>query len=438
MAINEYGITPWSAGDSIQIKGSAPSQIIEHAGNQLSTRDMRAIVDAFSTENYEMAATFIWTKAAAVLKRQVASLGMEFVGEMLGRPDLTEESDPARSLSDHEAISLAEDLSMINATQALRLSHALELVGHFTRMERHEAEDESMSSEEAVSLLKSCVVSILSRPNFEGADSFRTFRQQLSSTTLKSSDFNSLLESPYFFVRTTLSILLALIKTEKGAPQEHAIGNITVALTIVWSKLRDKEKWQVGQAYAEVNSEGNKAASTGLRAALIKVHGFDFVPESLRSNSFTEAAARILEAHYGWNNFYTEAQPTATLASMGTAIPKPAFAKCMEAVLAVSLGNEYGRSFAGAEAAMNILKSLRAEQWDYYLNECLITDKTVLDKLAWNTNPGRYWLSLCSSFELAGKTVKDKQVRRLLDAGATQNLESLQKAAKTLRERILK
>lgn len=76
---------------------------------------MAAIVNAIENESYEMVATFVWTKAAAVLKKQVATLGMEFVGEMLGRPDLNEDSDPATSIADNEAISLAEDLGMISS-----------------------------------------------------------------------------------------------------------------------------------------------------------------------------------------------------------------------------------------------------------------------------------------------------------------------------------
>src|SRR5947199_238816 len=123
----------WSPSESIDIPSDAtPKDIVEFGKAQLSTRDMRAIVSAFQNASYEMVGTFVWTKASAILKKQISSLGMDFVGEMLGRPDLDEDSDPSTSIADHEAIALAEDLGIINTTQGLRLKHALQLVVHFT------------------------------------------------------------------------------------------------------------------------------------------------------------------------------------------------------------------------------------------------------------------------------------------------------------------
>jgi hypothetical protein len=118
----------------------------------------------------------VWAKASSVLKKQIASLGMEFVGEMLNRPDLDEDSDPSKSIADHEALALAEDLSIINSTQALRLKHSLELVSHFTNLDLTDAEQEEMAFEEAMLLLKTCVSSILSRPDFQAAIQFADFR----------------------------------------------------------------------------------------------------------------------------------------------------------------------------------------------------------------------------------------------------------------------
>src|SRR5436309_3470952 len=110
MSDNE--IVTWSSHEAISIPASKSDvrDVVEYGSAQLSKRDMASVVAAFASESYEMAATFVWTKAAAVLKKQVATLGMAFVGEMLGRPDLDDDSDPSTSLADHEAIALAEDL----------------------------------------------------------------------------------------------------------------------------------------------------------------------------------------------------------------------------------------------------------------------------------------------------------------------------------------
>ncbi len=431
--VPKSAIKPWGAIEALSISTSSPSQIAVYGSPQLAKKDIVAITNAFNSESYEMVATFVWTKAASVLKRQIASLGMSFVGEMLNRPTLNDESDPTTSLSDKEAVSLAEDLGMVSPTVAFRLNQALALVTHFTKLSIEEAENEAMQPEEAIGLLKTCVTGVLSRPNFEGALKFADFRLELSSKTLRSDECTGLQESPYFFLRTTLGVLLSLIKTAKGAAHEHALGNISVILPIIWPSLRQPEKWQVGQAYAELTSEGKRAASTGLKAVLVKVHGFDFVPESLRSNTFTEAAVKVLAAHFGYNNFYTEEEPMLVLANLGTAIPKPAFAKVMEASLAVWLGNRWNYAYASEGPATSIFNSLRSEQWEYYINECLQGDKSILDKLGNEDRPINRWIILVETYFKTGFVIRDKRVNRLMNATSNRDVEAIKAAAQALR-----
>jgi hypothetical protein len=429
-------ITVWKPSDILTIPArSTPEEIVEFARPQLSSRDMKSIVSGLESESYEMVSAFVWTKASGVLKKQIASLGMEFVGEMLGRPDLDEDSDPA-AIADHEALSLAEDLGIINSTQGIRLKHALELVSHFTRLEQQEAESDEMAEEEALMLLKTCISSILCKPTFETAIQFADFRKALGKRTLRDDDGDvvAIADSPYFFIRTTLSILLSLVKGAKGATQEHAVGNVSTLVPILWPKLREPEKWQIGQAYAEVNADGNREASTGIKRALLKVQGFDFVPESLRSNTFTETAARVLSAHFGFNNFYMEQEPIATLASLGTAIPRPAFAKCMEASLAVWLGNPWGHSYAAVPFSLKIFESLRSEQWEYYFNECLRRDRTVLDKMQ-DVRPLDRWIDLARKFAFDELSLrKSATVRKFAEASVEGGEEEIRRLAKKLRE----
>ncbi|MCY2954620.1 MAG: hypothetical protein NTU53_22040 [Planctomycetota bacterium] len=420
MINHNSAITIWTPSDIVSIPDSAetPGDIVQYGSATLTKRDMQSIIAGFQAQGYEMVSTFVWTKAAAALKKQVATLGMEFVGEMLGRPDLNDDSDPASAIGDHEAIALAEDLGMITATQSLRLKHALQLVTHFSTLEQKNAEDEAMQKEEAVSLLRTCITSILGKPQFDAAIQFADFRKRLGDGTLRADDGDvaAIWNSPYFFVRTTLSVLLSMVKGAKGATLEHAVGNTMVLVPTLWERLRASERWQVGQAYAEVNAAGNRLASAGLKKALLDVHGFDFVPESLRSSTFTEVAARVLSAHFAFNNFFNEQEPMQALANLGTSIPMPAFAKCMEATLAVKLGNPWGVAWSAQAPAKQILDSLRPTQWDYYFNECLPRDRTVLDKLTNEDKPVNEWFDLVARYVKPQFRPKEKPVKELLDS----------------------
>ena len=74
------------------------------------------------------------------------------------------------------------------------------------------------------------------------------------------------------------------MKGASGAKLERAAGNINTLLPILWPKLREKDKWQAGETYAVVHASNRMVAAAGLRRALLRVKGFDFVPDTLGSD----------------------------------------------------------------------------------------------------------------------------------------------------------
>ena len=107
-----------------------PAEIASRA-LQLRDRERTQIAVNFQAGNYELAASFVWLRTMALLKRQLGSLGMEFIGELLQRPDIDEFSDIRTAVSDTEAISLARDLGMITSLPTMRLLQSQETVTHF-------------------------------------------------------------------------------------------------------------------------------------------------------------------------------------------------------------------------------------------------------------------------------------------------------------------
>lgn len=412
-------LTVWTepTGTVVPKSISAPPQIVE-AARALTSRDQKQIVAAFNSESYEMVAGFVLNKALSQLKKQLASLGMEFVGEMLGRQDLDDDSIPTVSISNYEAIRLAQELGIINSTDAVRLSQHSDLLAHFDSLDLQSAETEEMSREEAVSFLRTCVNSVLGRVDNVAPTEFVTFRSALESRTFKATDTDvqALHAAPYFFKRTTLSILLSGVKTKSGAQFEHTLGNIVVIIPAMWSQLRDAERWSVGQAYAEAVNSGNSSAVSALKKALMAVQGFDYVPETLRSQTFSAAASAIISVHSAANNFYNEPAAVAALVKLGSTIPWPAFPVCMSSVFAVYLGNMYGNTWAAQPDIMSLLKRLTANQWEYYFNECLPNDQLILQKLAWYEKPFSRWLDLFTEFDLSQLALKNRDSATLVAA----------------------
>ncbi|MBX9776633.1 MAG: hypothetical protein K2Y71_19825 [Xanthobacteraceae bacterium] len=414
-------------GGAIVPKSATTAVDIANVAKALSTRDKRQIVTAFESEAYEMMAGFILNKALSQLKRQLASLGMEFVGEMLGRQDLNADSIPTVAISNFEAINLARELGIINSTDAKRLTQHLELLAHFDSLDVHDAEFEEMSREEALSFLRTCINSVLGREGTFAPVEFVEFRSALESRTFKATDADveTLNAAPYFFKKTTLSILLSSMKTRSGAQFEHTLGNIVVLVPVLWPHLRDSEKWSLGQSYAEVVAAGNTAAVLALKKALTAVRGFDYVPETLRSQTFSAAASDIINVHTSMNNFYNEPSAVAALAKLGTTIPWPAFPICMSAILAVSIGNSYGHSWDAQPEVDALLQRLSNNQWEYYLNSCLAGDELILQKLAWYDKPRDRWILLVQKYALNTKSAKSRDVRQLIKASSENDVTKI-------------
>lgn len=382
--MNRTDLALWVADEPAQIPSNiSGAQEMAPFAKRLNDREKKQIVQAFEAGSYEMGSTFLWSRTMAGLKNQLTVLGAEFVAEILGRQDISPFSDLSEVLTDYEAVRLAQDLGVVSRTQALRLRHAFELVSHFSSGSNSEDQGE-MSRDEASTILRTCLEAVLGHEQVEVASEFAEFRNRLESTVLdpESRDLDTLLRSPYFFKRTAIRTLLASSKTATGVKLENALANVTVVVPQVWGALEDPDRFSVGRAYSEFHAEGKLKPSNAVRSALLKVQGFDYVPESYRSQEFLEAASTVIEAHFGWDNFYNEPAPVRLLETLGSSIPGPAFHKVMTALLLVRIGNRYGVSGEAQEPANRMLEKTVSDRWKYFIEKCLPVDQILLEELS--------------------------------------------------------
>lgn len=374
----------WQGPNGINIPANVndTSAIVSYA-NYLSEKQKKQIVAAFQIEAYDMASEYAWKKAMVKLKETIATLGMKFIGEMLGRPDIDEFSTIDTALTDYSTIQLAEQLGVIGNTAALKLKQANELITHYFSKDS----EEEIDNISAVQIIKSSVQYILGEEDISIAIEFSQFRERLLNETLSLKDpqVEQLINSPLFYLRTVISILMSSIKSDKGARLEHSLANLNLLIINIWEHLGEKDKWNIGTAYRDVTAAGNTIAASGLKNALLKVSGFDYVPENLRSVTFKNAAKQVIETHFAFNNFYNEPSVVRKLANLGSTIPSPALSECIQAYLAVYLGNPYGVSTVAAEIAEQKLGEISTERWIYYFEKVIHDDDIILRKL-WGQN----------------------------------------------------
>jgi len=393
----KYEIDIYGGAHGIMPKDAVEANAIMNFASQLRPNEQKQIVHAFEAGSYEMATNFVLMKTLTQLKHELGSLGNTFLAEVLNRQGISDNDNITEAITDAEAIRLAHDLGVISSSDALRLRQAYELVSHFTQGLPLE-DGEEMGKLDAAQVLFSCVQGVLSKKHIEVSRRFVDFRNDLESKAFADTDpaCAELAASPYFYRRLALSVLLSGIRSYSGAKLEHCLANLNLFLPLLWTHLKDAEKWQVGKTYAQVYSEGQKTQTAGIKNALVKVKGFDFVPESLRSQTFISAAEAVIRAHEGLNNFYNEPKPMSYLASLGSSLPPPALGICITAILCVKLGNYYGVCWDAESIAGNMLAQISVERMKHYMEHYLSGDIRILRKLT-EDKPCRQWLSLFST-----------------------------------------
>lgn len=426
-------VRPWRSGSTDVVPASAqtPAEIAAYA-RQLTPREQRQVVSAFEDGNYELGAGFLWSRGMSALKKRLEALGSDFIGEMLDRPDIGPSESLVRSLTDYDAVRLAEELGMFTPTQSMRLRNAMEVVSHFSEPPTEGDDDESreMLAEEALGVFRACVQASLGQEELSSALEFAEFRNRLESEQLQADDsqVEMLAGSSDFFVSTTVRVLMALAKTSEGGRLDHALGNINIILPAVWSRLTDPDRWLVGRTYAELHASGKRTRISALRRALLRVNGFDYVPEDLRSRSFIEAARRVEDVHNAMDNFYNEPAAIRELASLGTVVPIPALPQVMTAVLSVRMGNRYGISWDAQPAADAILSGITKDRWRYYIDECLARDAGILAKFR-HSQPRQRWVDEVveryAVSEVEPKSAFGRQVLKASVSNRQQRLEDL-------------
>jgi hypothetical protein len=382
----------WQPADAVLIPPTVSSATdLAPLAKQLNSREQKQLIQTFENGLFEIGTTFVWSRTMAGLKNRLAVLGIEFLAELLDRPDIRPPAQVHEVLTDYDAVRLAEDLGMLNGTQTLRLRHTLESISHFANRESGE-DEEPMAPEEAMLALRTCVQTVLGHEQLDIAEGFASLRSQLERAPLADdgADVEGVIAAPYFYQRAVLRTLIAGVKTARGAQLENVLANVNILVPRLWGRFKDPDRFIVGRAYAELHADGQSKAASGLRSALSKVAGFDYVPENLRSGVFLEAAAKVQAAHFGWSNFHNEPAPMRALSSLGSSIPTPAFHRTMTAVLLVKVGNRYGTSFAAQEPADQMLLNVSSDRWRHFFDQCLPVDDVLLGELHDDTIAGRF------------------------------------------------
>ena len=427
---NANNISLWNANEGIVISKNADVPEVLDFNIKLQQRTILSLKRNYDAEDYESVSEIIWEKAICILRTRILGMGVEFVGEMVG----LDNEAYVRELPAFEVINLAAELGFIDATGKMRLSQANELVQHY----RNNDITEEMPRNEIETIIRACVQYILGYDDTTVSFEFSEFRNNLKRETFSTARLEVLNQSPYFYKKTTLRTLFNLLNSTEGAEYEIVATNFVSIIESIWNSLSSDDRYSVGINFSKYVNQGDIIHVNTYKYALEKVHGFDYVPENLRSISFIQAAKKLKYVHYSLNNFYNEPEAARALERLGTIIPRPAIKESISACLICLTGNAYGRSEAAVDVLINILKKLDRNAWIYYFDECFAYDEDYLINIANGDNRTLRWCKIVEDFKLDTLNLRNGKMQEMLENAKKQDKANVKSYVISLLKKINK
>jgi len=405
----------------------------------LSNTETNKIVKAFEIGMYDMGLEYAWSRAMKVLDNRLESFGIDFIAEMVDRENLSYLDE----VSNIEKIELAFELGMINATARMSLIQANETLNHFISRDIAD-NNEEIEPIKALGIILDISKYILGNGVETSGIEFKDFRDTLKEKMYKADDnkIDILINSPYFYIRTTIRTILSLIryayKENNIAELAKVLNNANIFIVALWDKIFIEDRKLIGSTYAKAISDGHKDTVATFSTILDSVYGYDYVPETTRSTAYKKIAKEFSLAHFGMNNFYNEPIYAKKLNSMGTVIPDFALQECLEAVILSSIGNRYGTSFEAQNYNDKIFDKVTTEQWKQFFSKLIIQDQTILEQLSYaSSGMISNWFDIVSKYILDDFNIENPLAKNIFKYSRESNIEKLQIETKKALSKII-
>ncbi len=413
----------WESPEGIKLPKRADVNTLLSYNVQLKSNELKQINMAYNSEAYEMLTSYIWDVSMKLLQSKILGLGVDFVADMVG----IDSHDYINNLPPFETINLAFELGFINKLGKVRLKNNNELINEYSLRET----EEEMTEDQAKEIIRVCIQYVLGQDNSNIKLEYNNFRDNLKLELIEKNpqQLDMILNSPYFYKKTTIRTLINLLKETEGAENSNVAANMITIIPYIWDTILSDERYFMGVNYAKYCNDNNEKCKSVLRNVLMKVQGFDYVPENLKSLTFIESAKRLINVHFGINNFYNEPKAVKDLSSLGTIIPKPALEIVVNAVLLVKLGNAYGVSWDAQDYADNILDSIHSEQWKGYFTLQFKSAEDVLWSIKCKDRRMERWFDIVETYNLDNLEIADPQINKLLQKSRERDRDAVSSIA---------
>lgn len=395
----------WKAPETINYPESVTDAIQTNV--ILSETDIRQLHKAFAAELFEMAVEYVWSRAINQLRMSLLSFPNELILSLLGITD----AGMLMTLPENFTIDLAYETGIIPQEGKSDLINSNELISSY------DYNNSMMDKSAADFILKTVFAYIFSKRIDFRKTGFYDYLLSLKQRTAIPQGFS------YYHQKITVRSLLYLLSEKNPEERNRNIGALLdEVVPMFWSELSAEDRWLVGRNYTEAVVNNDTFRIAVLKNTLLKSKGFDYVPDTISTVSYVNAAKRIIANHNTHYFYNTDAEAINYLSSLGSAIPKDAIGICISALLSVKLGNQYVHSEEAQPKVDQMIAKIKEEDFMLYFQEYLPKDEEILHHLQYD-----YCISRFLEFVKAKGCLEDatKQIRFPMGKDA----ESIKKTA---------
>ncbi|WP_036876362.1 hypothetical protein [Xylanibacter oryzae] len=303
-------------------------------------RNLEKAKIAIGAELNDAAINYIWNLSIFDLQNKIIAYGIEYFLTAInwdGRPLKT--LDDLREIKDYQIISGVFGLGIISAEAHFFLEKCRELRNEFSTAHYPLG---NLDKLETFNFIKNCIKYVLT---FDLPVPGLRIKDLIENLTIDKfenvDDIFAIIESqsPKIHGPILHNLFSNFIKQDCNLNLKH---NIKLIAPKLWEIVSDEVRSSIAAKFASLRDVKGKDAANEALAFLKLVDGINYIPESFKDIIFKKHSQLLIDAHYGWNNFYNETEYAKDLASLGKEVPISAIYTYVKAIILSFVGNSYG------------------------------------------------------------------------------------------------
>lgn len=297
---------------------------------------------ALEVDLNDAAINYFWNLTILDLQKKIEKYGIDYFASAInwdGKP--LRKIDDLRDVKDYQIIDGAYALGILPDEAQFFLQKCREIRNNFSSAHYPMGD---LDRFETMNFIKNCIKYVLTYDLPVPGIQIKDLIERLSRESLnKGEEINYIIESQSGRIHGAIlhSLFNRFIDRDCDVILKN---NIKLIAPRLWGMVDDEVKSSIASKFVSLKDiQGQDEANEAL-SFLKMVDGVSFIPQGFLDVIFTKHSRRLLDAHFGVNNFYSEPGYARELKSLGYNVPVSVMQLYVKAVLLSYVGNCYGIS----------------------------------------------------------------------------------------------